>query len=102
MVPRPTPRHRTDGIIRLAAPALVGQEPRRLPRLSKEANEAHRGDGVRLKERRDGMPLALDLKALNGLVLVKVLETSGAAHPDDAALHFGGHQAPGMTVARYI
>ena len=30
---------------------------------------------------------------------VKVLEAAGAAHPDDAALHFRGHQSPGMTVA---
>ena len=41
---------------------------------------------------------ATDLKALNGLVLIKVLEDPGAAHPNDAALHFGTHQAPDMTV----
>ena len=41
----------------------------------------------------------MDLKALNGLVFVKVLEAPGAAHPDDAALHLRGHQSPGMTVA---
>ncbi len=45
------------------------------------------------------MAEALDLKALHGLVLVKVLEAPGAAHPDDVALHLGTHEAPGVKVA---
>ena len=81
------------------APQLVGQELRRLLRLSKAANEARLTDGVRLKDRRDGMAQALDLKALNSLVLVKVLEAPGAAHLDDTVLHLRGHEASGMTVA---
>ncbi len=77
----------------------MGQELRRLLRLSKAANEARRTDRVRLKDRRDGMAKALDLKALHGLVFVKVLEAPGAAHPNDAALHLRGHEAPGSFLA---
>ena len=41
------------------APSLVGQEPRRLLRFSKAAYEARRADGVRFKDRRDGVAQAL-------------------------------------------
>ena len=77
----------------MLVPALAGQELRRLLRLRKAANETGLADGVRLKDCRDGMAEALDLKALRRLVLVKVLEAVGAAHPDDAVLYLGTHEA---------
>ena len=67
--------------------------------ICKAADKAGLADGVRLKDCRDGMAQELDLKALHGLVFIKVLEAPGAAHPDYAALHLGTHQSPGMTVA---
>ena len=81
------PRWPHSGRFGALTPSLIGQELRRFLWLSKTAYEARRTNGVRLKHRRDGMPQALHFKTLYGLVLVKVLEASSAAHPDHAALH---------------